>query len=45
MESVLAGASPVMLVRHGYTLEVRTVETKPGPQPTELFDETRQATP
>jgi hypothetical protein len=45
MERVLAEASPVMLVRRGYTLEVRTVETKPGPQPPELFDETRKATP
>jgi hypothetical protein len=45
MERVLAETSPVVLVRRGYTLEVRTVETKPGPQPPELFDETRKATP
>ena len=45
MERVLAEVSPVVLVRRGYTLEVRTVETKPGPQPPELFDETRKATP
>jgi hypothetical protein len=45
LECVWGGASPVVLARRGYTLEVRTVEIKPGPQPPELFDETSQATP
>jgi hypothetical protein len=34
-----------LLERRGYSLDVRIVETKPGPQPAELFDETRAQEP
>jgi hypothetical protein len=34
------------LVEHrGYTLDLQIVETKPGPQPAELFDETKRGSP
>jgi hypothetical protein len=29
----------------GYTLDLQIVETKPGPQPPELFDETKRGSP
>jgi hypothetical protein len=29
----------------GYTLDLQIVETKPGPQPVELFDETKRGSP
>jgi hypothetical protein len=29
----------------GYTLDLQIVETKPGPQPPELFDETKRGLP
>jgi hypothetical protein len=34
-----------VIEHHGYNLDLQIVETKPGPQPLELFDETRKATP
>lgn len=34
-----------VIERRWYQLDLQIVETKPGPQPAELFDETRQATP
>lgn len=39
--------SPTHLVveRRGYTLDLRTVESRPRPQPPELFDETRRSNP
>ncbi|HEY2952238.1 MAG TPA: hypothetical protein VGK40_06640 [Verrucomicrobiae bacterium] len=34
-----------VIERRWYTLDLQIVETKPGPQPPELFDETRKAAP
>ena len=34
-----------ILERHGYTLDLQIVETKPGPQPPELFNETKRGSP
>jgi hypothetical protein len=33
------------LEHRGYTLDLEIVETKPGPQPPELFDETKRGSP
>jgi hypothetical protein len=40
-------SSPTHFVmeHRGYTLDLQIVETKSGPQPSELFDETRQGSP
>jgi hypothetical protein len=57
MECIFGGAretncpgkmsSPVhFVIKHsGYTLDLQLVETKPGPQPPELFDETKRGSP
>jgi hypothetical protein len=34
-----------VMEHHGYTLDLQIVETKPGPQPLELFDETKRGSP
>ena len=34
-----------VLAHHGYTLDLQIVETKPGPQPPELFGETKRGSP
>jgi hypothetical protein len=34
-----------ILEHRGYTLDLQIVETKPGPQPPELFDETKRGSP
>jgi hypothetical protein len=34
-----------VIERRGYTLDLQTVETRPGPQTPELFDETRRGSP
>lgn len=34
-----------LMEHRGYTLDLQIVETKPGPQPPELFDETRRGSP
>ncbi len=37
---------PHFLIEHrGYTLDLQIVETKPGVQPSELFDETKRGSP
>jgi hypothetical protein len=38
-------ATHFQIERSAYTLDVQIVETKAGPQPPELFDETRRTTP
>jgi hypothetical protein len=35
------GTNHFLIQRHGYTLDLRIVEIKIGPQPLELFDETK----
>lgn len=37
----MPGANHFVIDRGGYTLDLRIVETKSGPQPAEMFDETR----
>jgi hypothetical protein len=34
-----------VIEHHGYSLDLQIVETKPGPQPPELFDETKRDLP
>jgi hypothetical protein len=34
-----------VIEHRGYTLDLQVVETKPGPQPPELFDETKRGSP
>jgi hypothetical protein len=34
-----------VIEHHGYTLDLQIVETKPGAQPPELFDETKRGSP
>ena len=34
-----------VMEHRGYTLDLQIVETKPGPQPLELFDETKRSSP
>lgn len=41
----MLSATHFVVERRGYKLELHIVETKPGPQPAELFDETQKATP
>jgi len=38
-------ATHFVIKRRWYKLDLQIVETKPGPQPRELFDETRKETP
>jgi len=37
--------SHFLIQRRGYTLDLQIVQTKPGPQPPELFDETKKDSP
>jgi hypothetical protein len=39
------GKNHFLLQRSGYSLSVQIVETKPGAQPPELFDETKRGSP
>lgn len=41
----MPSATHFVVERFWYKLDLQIVETKPGPQPAELFDETRKATP
>ncbi|MGZ4963896.1 MAG: hypothetical protein ACXWJB_12880 [Limisphaerales bacterium] len=38
-------ATHFVVERRGYKLDLHIVDTKPGPQPAELFDETQKAAP
>ena len=37
--------SHFVIERRGYTLDLQIVETRPGPQPPEMFDETKRGSP
>lgn len=37
--------SHFVIERRGYTLDLQIVETRPGPQPPEMFDETKRSLP